>query len=94
MQWILKKQLQGLFFMYFFGYYLLSDGPNSEDLGMISIFGVNFGQNYSIQPPRCTFIGFPPLVMQLTLNIYHQGLIKISFCGYYVLSTGPKLGEF
>ena len=45
-------------------------------------------------PPGCPIIGFLLTVRQILVKIYHQSLTQRYFCGYNVLSNGPKWEDF
>ena len=64
--------------MYFCGYYVLSNDPNSEEFSIISIFGVFFVKIWVFDPPGCPFIGFPEgyaidikdIALRFSLNVF------------------------
>ena len=72
------------------GYFALSNGLNREDIWIIPIFGVIFGQNVGFDPPGSPCIGLAPTVMQLILMKYHHVLSWMHICGYFALSNGPS----
>jgi hypothetical protein len=67
-QLILKKYHHALSWMYFCGYFALSNGPNLEVIWIIPIFGVIFGQNFGIWPPGVTIYRVTATVLQLVLK--------------------------
>jgi hypothetical protein len=89
-QLILKKYHYALSWMYFCGYFSLSNGPIWEVICIIPIFQVIFGQNLCIWPPGVTIYRDTPTVSQLILKKYHHALSWMYFCGYFVLSNGPN----
>jgi hypothetical protein len=45
----------------FYGYYVLSNGPNWEDICIIPIFGVIFEKKWVFDPPGYPLQGYPTL---------------------------------
>jgi hypothetical protein len=76
--------------MYFCGYFALSNVPNWEVICIIPIFGIIFGQHLGIWPPGVTIYMVTPTVWQLILKKYHHALSWMYFCGYFALSNGPN----
>ncbi len=89
-QFILKKYHHALLWMYFYGYFALSHGPNWEVICIIPIFGVIFGHNLGIWPPGVALYSVTPTILQLILNKYYHDLSWMYFCGYFALSNGPN----
>ena len=78
-KWILKKYHHALFWMYFCGYFLLSNGPNLGVICIIPVFGVVFCQNLGIWPPEvpiyritlhCFAINFEETPSCFVLNVF------------------------
>ena len=57
----------------FFGYFVLSNGPNLEDFCIISLFGVIFGQNLGFWPPGAHLQG-PPIFLAYISDDIHKSL--------------------
>ena len=78
-QLILNKYLHALFWMYFCGSFLLSNGPNLGVICVITVFGVILGQNWGIWPPgvplyrialHCFVINFEETPSCFVLNVF------------------------
>ena len=70
--------------MQFCGFLCVSNGPNCEDFGIISIFGVIFGPKFGFLPPwvpiyrvplNCYAFDYEDIASMFNLNV---------FLGYYV----------
>jgi hypothetical protein len=90
LQIILKKEHHALSWMYFCGYFTLSNGPNWEVICIRPIFGFILGKKWVFDLPRWPYIGLPPTVLQLILKKYYHDLSWMYFCGYFALSNGPN----
>ncbi len=79
-QFCLNKYCHAFSWMYFFGYFALSTGPNWEVIGIIPIFGVIFVQNLGICPPppvtiyrgtpHCLAITFEEILSWFILTVF------------------------
>jgi hypothetical protein len=88
LQLILKKCHHALSWMYYCGYFALTNGPNWEVIWIIPIFGVIFCQNLGIWPPGVNIYRVTTPVLLLILKKYHHALSWMYFCGYFALSNG------
>jgi hypothetical protein len=79
LQFILNKYHHALYWMYFCGYFALSNAQNCEVICIIPIFGVIFGQNLGIWPPgvtiyrvtpHCFAINFEEIPSCFVLNVF------------------------
>jgi hypothetical protein len=104
LQLILKKYHHALSWMYFCGYFALSNGPNWEVICIIPIFGSIFGQKLGIWPPgvtiyrvnpQCFAINFEEIPSCFVMNVFLWLLciIKWSKLGIYLHNTNI-LGNF
>ena len=82
----IKKYHHALSWMYFCGYFVLSNDSNWEFICIIPIFEVIFGQHLGIWPPGCLYIGLPPLFWHL---FWRNTIMLCAECNF-ALSNGSN----
>jgi hypothetical protein len=93
-QLIFKKYHHALSWMYFCGYFALSNGPNWEVIWIIPIFGVIFGQNLGIWPPAVTIYRVTPHCFAINFEEIPSCFVLNVFLWLLCITKWSKLGSY
>ena len=100
---ILKKYHHGLSWMYFCGYFILSNDSNWEFIYIIPIFEVSVGQNLGIWPPgvpiyrvipHCFTIIYEEIPSCFVLNVFELLFCIINGTNCDIIPIIPIFGSF
>jgi hypothetical protein len=90
-KWITKHALS---WMYFCGYFALSNGPNWDVIWIIPIFGVIFGQNLGIWPPGVTIYRVTPNCFAINFEQIPSCSVLNVFLWLFCIIKWSKLGSY
>ncbi len=93
-QFCLNKYCHAFSWMYFFGYFALSTGPNWEAIGIIPIFGVISVRNLGICPPRVTIHRVTPYCLAITFEEILSWFILTVFLWLLCIINWSKLESY
>jgi hypothetical protein len=94
LQLILKKYHHLLSWMYFCGYFVLSNGPNWSIIYIIPIFGVISGQNLGIWPPGVTIYRVTPHCFAIIFEEIPSCFVLNVFLWLLCIVKWSKLGSY
>jgi hypothetical protein len=93
-QFILKKYHPPLSWMYFWGYFALSNSPNWQVICIIPIFGVIFGPNLGIWPPGVTIYNVTPYCLAINFEEIPSYFVLNVFLWLFCIIRWSKLCSY